>query len=67
MHCCSNASCGLPFFGGMSFVSESGACGLKVLPFGPVTVVPGVVEKVDVVADGVPVPIGEVTAGIDTP
>lgn len=62
MHCCSKAACGLPFFGGMSFVAESGACGLMVwVPL--VVVVPG-----DVVVGtvAVAVGIGEVMVGIET-
>ena len=62
MHCCSNCACGLPLAGGTSLVSESGACGLKVLPPLVVAVVPGVVVD----AGAVEVTFGAVTAGIET-
>ena len=60
MHCCSKAASGLPFFGGMSLVWESGSCGLTVvLP----VVVPGAVV-VDAVVEAVGT--GEVTDGMET-
>jgi hypothetical protein len=52
--------------GGTSFVSESGSCGLKVLPPFVVDVVPGVVVVAGMLVVTSEVGTGEVTEGIET-